>query len=454
MTGALGLQSSYDCHILIMKTKNYQSYLFALLALIYMLPSLQGLIMSVVAKDVMAELNLSPQQLGFLGSSFLYAYAASMLVSGMVSAFFGPRRTLAILFAVASAGGFITAGASSFPMACVGRALTGLGTAVVLTSSLTLFSRWYRAERYSGLCAVFFSVGGMGALIGAWPLSLFNAGYGWRVTFLLIAAITLAYAIIIYASVRDWPSAEAEAEIGVVPAPRTAVTLGMMREGLKKIVKHWDFWRLSFWFAGMSGIYLSFAGLWAIPYFIDVHRLSNADAGLVVSMFSFGFIIGNPLLSFVCDKILHSYRAALGAAGVVGLAAMLPLLVIGPSLGLALCIVIALILGMAINAPNAIIYAAARNVLGSRLASVASGVMACTCFISGGLFQVLCGSLIEMGESAGWPVGRTYLVAFLPAYCFCFALAAWAGFSLSRASDPGQISPLSMRILSPKKPLE
>ncbi len=433
-----------------MKTRNYQSYLFTLLALVYMLPSLQGVIMTVVAKDIMDDLGVSPHQLGFLGSSYLYAYAASMLVSGMVSAFFGPRRTLAIMFAIASAGGFITCYSSSFLLACVGRALTGLGTAVVLTSSLTLFSRWYKAERYSALCAAFFSVGGVGALIGAWPLSLFNAGYGWRMTFLLIAVITLVYSILVYASVRDWPSADAEKEIGVVASPRTPITLTMMYSGLQKIVKHGDFWKLSLWFVGMSGMYLSFVGLWAIPYFIDVHKFSNATAGLVVSMFSFGFILGNPLLSFLCDKVLHSNRIALGASGVVGLVGALILLLGGASLNLPLCIVLALTLGMAVNAPNAIVYSSARNVLGSRLASVASGVMACMCFISGGAFQVLCGSAIDFGAVSEISIENTYLAAFLPAYCFCFILAAWAGFSLSRASDPGHISPFSLRKLSDK----
>lgn len=433
-----------------MTTKRYQICLFSLLSLIYMLPSLQGVVMTVVAKDIMGALSLSPKEMGLLGAAYLYAYAVSMFFSGMLSALLGPRRTLGCMFLIAGIGGLITHIASTFLLACVGRALTGVGTAVVLTSSLTLFSRWFKAEQYSSLCAVFFSIAGLGALIGAWPLAVVTAALGWRTTFLLIASVTLLYALLLGIVVRDWPTPEAEAEIGVVAAPRTPITLGMMSAGLRKILAHRDFWKLCLWFVGMSGVYLSFVGLWAVPYFIDVHGFSPATAGLVVSMFAFGFILGNPLLSFLCDRVFHSNRIGLGGAGVLGFLAMLPLYLKGAGLGLAACIGIALVLGMALNAPNAVIYSSARNVLGSRLASIASGVLACMCFISGGLFQVVCGALLDAGRGWGLDMQQSYLLAFAP-YVFCYALAAWAGFSLSRASDPGSISPLSVRATARKE---
>lgn len=401
--------------------------------------------MTMVAKELMEALSLSPRQMGLLGSAYLYAYAISMFFFGMISASLGPRRTIAVMFLIAGVGGLVTSSAPSFAFACVGRVLNGFGSAVVLTSSLTLFSRWYKAEKYATLCAVFFAVAGVGTLLGTWPLSVLTAAYGWRAAFLLISSITLLYAALIYLVVRDWPTPEAEAEIGVVSAPRAPVTLAAMRIGMQKIFQHEDFWKLLLWFVGISGVYLSFAGLWAMPYFIDVHGFSSANAGLVVSMFAYGFILGNPLLSFLCEKVLHSNRMALGSMGLVGLAAMTPFYLKGAELGLPLCAVITLVLGMVLNASNAVVYSAARNVLGSRLAGIASGVIACACFISGGILQILCGSLIDWARDQGMPPQQCYAVAFLP-YILCFILAAWAGFTLSKASDPGHISPLSLRI--------
>lgn len=53
----------------------YRKILFAVLALLYMIPYLQGVAMAVVANDIMADMELSPRAMGLLSSSFLYAYA-------------------------------------------------------------------------------------------------------------------------------------------------------------------------------------------------------------------------------------------------------------------------------------------------------------------------------------------------------------------------------------------
>lgn len=427
-----------------MPLRVYQKYLFILLSMAYMLPFIQPVVMTVVAKDLMREMALSPEKAGFLGSTYLYGYAACMLFSGVLAARFGPRRFLACMFFVAGMGGVVFACAHSFAVACVGRALCGAGTSVVLTSALTLFARWFRGESYSRLCSLFFSVGGTGALLGSAPLSYVTSAWGWRTAFLIVAGLTLFYAVLVYLTVRDWPPAEAEEELGLVAAPRDPVRLGTMWSAVRYLARNADFWKLACWFIGMSGIYLSFVGLWAIPYLKDVFAYTPVKAGGVVGLFSVGFIVGNPLLSWLCDKKLHSNRAALGVAGALGLAAFAPLLVFGRGLHDYWVMAIALALGMALNSPNAIVYASARNVFGSRLSGMASGFLACCCFISGAVLQVVCGAILTFAGNRGFGAEGAYALAFSP-YVLCFILAAVSGFTLSRASDPGHVSPESLR---------
>ncbi len=427
--------------------KTYQKYLFLLLSLAYMLPFAQNVVMTVVAKDLMRELSLTPEGISLVGSVYLWGYAASILFSGMLAAYFGPRRFLAAMYLLSGLGSLVLSQATSLPMACLGRVMIGTGTAVVLASCLTLFGRWFRAEKYSGLCSAFFAIGGLGGLLGAAPIAVLNAAWGWRACYRLVAAETLFFSLMIFLTARDWPPAGAEKTMGLTETPRTPLTPWAMWNGIKTLSRSWDFWRLGAWFWGMSGVVLTFVGLWAAPFFKDVYGLSPARAGILISMFSFGFIVGNPFLSWVCDKIVRSNRWGLGMSGVVGLAAFTPFYLFGKQLDYPVLIGICLILGMALNSGNAPIFSSARNIFGSRLAGLGNGALACFSFISGAIMQVITGSILSYALKRGYSTESAYLLALAPVFPY-FLLAIWAGATLSRDSDPGHVSASSWRSLA------
>ena len=429
----------------------YRKYLFGALSLVYLQPFVQGVVMTVAAKDVMREMLLTPDRMGFLGSIYFYAYAPAMLSSGLVAAWLGPRLTMSVMFLTSGVGGLLFCFSDSFAVACLGRALTGIGTSATMTSSLTLFSRWYRGESYSTVCAVFFAMGGLGSFFGAGPLAMLNVSWGWRNVFLLIALATVFFAALVFLTVRDWPPPGSERELGLQSTPRQPVTLALMRDGVRTMSRSRDFWKLAAWFVGMAGVYMSFSGLWAIPYLKDVHRLSDGEAGLAVSMFAFGFIVGNPAMSWLSEHRFRSNRMVLCAAALAALAAFLPMFLLGGGLGYAWTMASILVLGFAINAPNVVVYSSARNLFGSRMTAVASGALGSMCFVSGAVTQFVCGSLLALGERLGWQPEKSYALAFSP-YFPCFVAAFLAALTLSNACDPGHVSPMSWRAILKEKP--
>ena len=143
---------------------SYKKWLFFVLSSAYLVVFIQNVAITVVTPDVMQDLGLSSGDMGLLGSVYLYAYALTQVFSGILSTRFGPRRLLSCQFLVAALGGFLFATAHSLPMAVAGRLLNGLGMAGVMSSSFTLFSRWFAPETFSRLCTLFFIAGGMGGL--------------------------------------------------------------------------------------------------------------------------------------------------------------------------------------------------------------------------------------------------------------------------------------------------
>ena len=408
----------------------YHKRLYLCLALLYMLPYIQSVSMGVVSADLMRSLKLTPDQLGILGSSFLYAYAAVQIVSGMIAARCGPRLTLTLLFLIAAAGCVVFATSESLAGAALGRILCGCGMAATLTSALTVFCRWFPPSSYGRITAWLFSIGGLGSFLATVPLAAVNAGIGWRGVFLGLGIITALGAIWVFAVVRDWPpESEARAPAG---GGRRILTFAVLWGGLKTAARLPDFWKLCAWYVFMSGTFYAFSGLWAGPYLADVHGMSMTEAGGILSMGAVGFVLGNPLLTWLCENRLRSYRLGLGWACVAGFMGVCLLVGLNERLNMPLLYLTTLLLGMAANAPNAIGYAAAKTLFGMRLAGTIGGILGFSSFIGGAFLQVLCGGLLVTAQGFGCSQPGAYAVAFAP-FFLCTLIAGYSGFTLTES---------------------
>lgn len=138
------------------------------------------------------------------------------------------------------------------------------------------------------------------------------------------------------------------------------------------------------------------------------------EAGGILSMGAVGFVIGNPLVTWLCEKHLRSYRLGLGWACVVGFAGVCLLVGLNERLNTPLLYLTTLLLGMAANAPNAVGYAAAKSLFGVRLTGTIGGILGFSAFIGGAALQILCGRLLTVGKSFGLSVPGAYAAAFAP----------------------------------------
>lgn len=415
-----------------MNCRRYTVILFLALSVVYMMVFIQSIVMTVAANDIMRDMNLTPASLGFLGSSYSYAYVPVMLFSGLIAAHYGPRLTLGVGFAVSGMGGLLFACSTSYALALVGRCLVGMGLATTMTSAFTLFSRWYRPESFSRLTAVFFTIGGMGAYVAAAILPPLNSAWGWRGMFLFLAVVTLGYSLLNFLVVRDQPP------VGFNPAVterESELSIRDLCANFRTVAKSLDFWRIAVWFGTVVGSYLAFIGLWAMPYLKDVYGFSHTKAGHITSMAAFGFIIFTPIIAWVCESVVKSHRICLGLLGLME-TALFSVVVwrIDRFSDIELYIVM-FVVGVVLYAPGAIGYGASRALFGARMTGMTGGVFGASVFLGGALLQVLCGWLLEYALEREWTNGQAYALAFVP-IAVCGVAAAIAGFTLSQKSHP------------------
>ncbi|MBR2814328.1 MAG: MFS transporter [Reyranella sp.] len=276
---------------------------------------------SVIAPELVRDLDLTARQLGWAGSAFFFALFAVQIPVGMWFDRFGARRTVAALSIVAMMGALWIAVATDATGLIGGRAVVGVGCAASFMSVVFLCSRWFPPVRLATVLSWVFAASNIGTLAAATPLAWIAATVGWRAGFAGLAALTVLVAVSFYAFVRDRPPE--------VPAPP------VKKEGLGEIVKGLlEVWTtpglapvLAMHFFAYATM-LTVLGVWGGPYLYDVHKLDAVARGNVLLAMGLAQILG--ILAYgPMDRLLRSRKKVVLGGAVIS-TALLALLALLP----------------------------------------------------------------------------------------------------------------------------
>lgn len=242
--------------------------------------------LSVIAGPVMTDLVIGPRELGLLGAAWFFAFALSQFPIGWALDRLGPRRTVTAAMAIGSLGAFLFAQATGAFTGTLAMALIGIGCSPIFMASLFLFARTAEPSRFAFLTSVFIGLGSLGNLVGAAPLAIAAAHYGWRPSMLVMAGCFLLATILAGLLIRDPPRAE----------NASGKAEGLVA-GLASILKLRPLWLLAPITLTGYGILATARGLWVAPFMIDVHGLDAVAAGhaataMALTMVAGAFIYG------------------------------------------------------------------------------------------------------------------------------------------------------------------
>lgn len=278
---------------------------------------------AVIAPELMRTLSISSEAMGVITGAFFLAFGIMQIPTGMLLDRFGPRRTMSGLFVVAAAGSAVFATAGGVVGLAIGRALIGIGCAAGLMGMLVAIARWYPPERFARLSATAFVIGGAGVLFATTPLAAAAGAVGWRGAFWAMAAITLGFAAMLFAMVRDAPPGQE------VESARE--TFGEMLGGVRAVCANRQLWHVcAIQFVNYGSI-IAIVGLWAGPYLNDVHGLQGVLRGNVLFVINFVMLAAVIGYGFLERKLRSRKRAIAG--GSVASAAILLVLAFLPAIG-------------------------------------------------------------------------------------------------------------------------
>ena len=414
----------------------YRGAILVVIGILYFFVCLHRLSPTVIARDLAVSLQADAFILGVIASAYFYLYSGLQPVVGYLSDTVGPRKVMASFFFVSAVGSVIFGLAPNAGAAVFGRVLIGAGLAGVFIPALKVFSRWYRANQFASLTGVMITIGGIGGLAAAMPLTYMVVLLGWRGSFVAIGLLSAGLAALAWIMVRDSPrdrgwmvmAAEDGAGAGggeeIRPARRLAIVFGNR-----------DFWLICLTVFMTGGAGLSFQGLWAVPYLMDVFGADRVRAGWVLMAWPLGFAIGGPISGFLTDRLnLNRKMTMLYGLG-LGALLWLLLIFIQDRQYLAIMAPLFFVFGLIAGGMLPLSFTITRDLFPFWLMGTATGLMNTAAFLGGAVYQPLTGFLLRAAAAGvyDFEAYRILLIVFL--FSSAAAFVAMSRFT-GRQADP------------------
>lgn len=149
------------------------------------------------------QLKLSDMQLGIIGSSFMWVYAASAPFAGMVGDRFRRKTVIIAGLIFWSLITVATALSTRYIHLVIFRALEGLGEAFYFPASMSLISDYHRPDTRSRAMSMHQSSVYIGTAAGGTVAGILGQHYGWRSSFYLFGLLGVLLGFVLIWILRE-----------------------------------------------------------------------------------------------------------------------------------------------------------------------------------------------------------------------------------------------------------
>lgn len=284
----------------------YGIWVVALLT--YLLAVFHRSSLAVAGLDASERFDIRASQLATFTVLQLAVYAAMQIPVGLLVDRFGPRRVLLTGAVILTFAQSAFAFADTYALALVARLLVGMGDAMTFICVLRLVASWFAPRRIPLMTQLTGTIGQLGAIIAAVPMTLALSRLGWTDAYLLSASLGLVMIVVMLLVVRDAPGHRS------VSGP--ALSLARIRRSL---AASWaqPGTRLGFWIHFSTQFSATTLGLlWGYPFFVRGEGTSKAFAGLLLSLMVVAVMAAGPVLGWAITR--HPWHRSTMVIGILG----------------------------------------------------------------------------------------------------------------------------------------
>jgi MFS family permease len=339
-----------------------------------------------VFEPIKGEMGLSDAQLGIVGASFMWVYAAAAPLAGLVGDRF-KRKTLIL-------GGLIfwslitvaTAFSKNYTHLVICRALEGFGEAFYFPASMALVSDYHGRDTRSRAMAIHQSSVYAGTIAGGSVAGLMADHFGWRSSFYLFGWFGVALGIILFFMLKEPRRGQAEEQ----DAPANAhATLDLRQPNVLasiwKILKTPMVRILILVFVGANFVAMIFL-TWMPTYLKRQFGMSLSMSGVSATVYlQIASVLGVITGGILADRLAKKHRGGRMMAQAVGLFAGVPFIFLtGWTLSIPVLVLAMIGFGYFKGMYDANIWASLHDVVRPQRRATAVGVMNSIGWLGGG----------------------------------------------------------------------
>jgi len=381
---------------------------FVTLSILYFFSIFHRVGTASIAGNLASDFNTDNSVLGLMSGMYFYSYAVAQIPVGIMLDKIGSRKTLTVLGLVASLGNLLFSLSPSVPVLALGRGLIGFGVGGFYVAALKALAVNYDPKRYATLTGVLTSVGHIGGIAATSPLALLTLALGWRESFLIIFFLMFLFVAVTWFVSKDKDK--------LVTSKRS------IREDLGKIFSSRQLLKIVPIPFFVYGCYVSFQGLWAGPFLMNVYGMNNATASIFFMLIGIGFMVAFPLAGILSDKISRK-KPVLLAGLILSLLFWLVMAIFGGVLNSNQLITLLVFLGVSYGI-TCIFLTIPVTLFPLEISGSAIASLNIFNFIGGGFFQYLMGFIIDSTHQTGNKFFSYQIIFLISALGVLFSLAS------------------------------
>ena len=163
-------------------------------------------IVSVANPAIMKGLDAGIDQVIWVTSAYLLAYAVPLLITGRLGDRFGPRRMFLGGLAVFTIASLLCGLAPSIGLLIAARALQGFGASFMTPQTMAVITRIFPPDRRGAAMAIWGSTAGVAMLVGPIAGGLLVDGLGWAWIFFVNVPVGIVGFVLAYRFVPKLPT--------------------------------------------------------------------------------------------------------------------------------------------------------------------------------------------------------------------------------------------------------
>lgn len=273
-----------------------------------------------VFEAIKDEMHLTDEQLGYVGSSFMWVYAAALPLAGLVGDRVNRKALILGGLVFWSLVTLATAWATEYWHLLACRALEGLGEAFYFPASMSMICDYHKPETRSRAMGLHQSSVYAGTVVGGTVAGLYAQEYGWQSGFILFGRLGLILAAILVLTLKE-PQREQTA------GPRHERDTRLL-PGIVEVLRNRVVWVLVAAFIGANFVAMVFL-TWLPSFLKREFKLNLAESGLNATIWLqtasvVGVLTGGWLADRWSDR--RGGRLLIMAAGLFGGAPLIALI--------------------------------------------------------------------------------------------------------------------------------